>query len=59
MHRCLGVVMALVLAGAPAVAQQLGDKVIGSLGLYIGTQTPVDLGSATIRSQSRAAPPFT
>src|SRR5215471_6831658 len=43
MHRCLGVVMTLVLAGAPAVAQQLGHKVMGSLGLYAGTQPEAGL----------------
>ena len=43
MHRCLGVVMALALGGAPAVAQQLGHKVMGSLGLYAGTQPDAGL----------------
>jgi|KBSMisStandDraft_5_1062788.scaffolds.fasta_scaffold2254517_1 hypothetical protein len=43
MHRCLGVVMALVLVDAPAVAQQLGHKVMGSLGLYAGTQPDAGL----------------
>jgi len=35
--------MALVLAGAPGVAQQLGHKVMGSLGLYAGTQPDAGL----------------
>ena len=43
MHRCLGVAMALVLASAPGVAQQLGHKVMGSLGLYAGTQPDAGL----------------
>jgi hypothetical protein len=35
--------MALLLAGAPAAAQQLGHKLMGSLGLYAGTQPDAGL----------------
>jgi hypothetical protein len=43
MHRSLGVLIALVLTAGPAMAQQLGHKIMGSLGLYAGTQPDAGL----------------